>query len=111
VTPKTEQKPLTYESQMQDKEFRESYIGTHPAFVVSEVLAEGMNEENIDTQKLSEISDIPERTIKKILRDADYDISINTTTKLLGALGYEVILKKNDREHKAAWENKGNIQF
>lgn len=80
----------TFDSEMEDPEFKEAFDREYQAFLLSEVLCQAMMEKHISVRKLAEQANVSAGFIQGIRSGKAKNITLGKLSPVLAALGYRM---------------------
>lgn len=86
----------TYEREMQDPEFKESYKKEYKEFLLSELLCAMMEEDDVSVRKLAKAVNLSPSVIQKLRSGEQKDIKFTNFINIAKEFGYTLILEKGD---------------
>ena len=87
----------TYERKMQDAKFKKAYKEKYQELLFSELIISMMESDEKSVRKLAEEARISPSVIQDLRSGKQDDIKASNLIKLAHAFGYEVILKKGNK--------------
>jgi len=92
---KSNNKPMsTFERLMQDPKWKAGFEKGYEKFLISELLIEAMEENNISVRKLAQKAGVSPTIIQNMRSGKSTNISLNTLGPILSALHYKIAFVK-----------------
>ena len=88
----------TFNRLMQDPKWKAGFEKGYEKFLISELLIEAMEENNISVRKLAQKAGVSPTIIQNIRSGKSSNISLNTLAPILSALHYKIQFVKENAE-------------
>ncbi|RHX83207.1 helix-turn-helix domain-containing protein [Leptospira stimsonii] len=88
----------TLERVLQDPNKRKSFEKKYREFLLSELISELMEIEKVSVRKLATMTNLSPTVIQEIKSGKRENPTFDSLTKLIGALGGEIVFKKGKKE-------------
>ena len=88
----------TFEKEMQDENFQKFFEEEYKELLFSELLISIMEKDNKSVRKLADEAKISPSIIQNLRSGKQEDIKVKNLLKIALAFGYELCLKKKDKE-------------
>lgn len=99
---KNKKAPSTFELEMKNSKFKKKFDEEYEHFLLSELLLELMEKEKVSVRNLSKESGVSTSIIQGLRTGDKRNLTINSLTHLLHALGWKLVAKKGRKEYTLA---------
>lgn len=90
-------KKSTFEREMQNPEFRETFEKEYNELLLSELLCAVMEEDEISVRRLAKAANLSPSVIQKIRKGQQKDVKVGNFISIMQECGYNLILEKGDQ--------------
>jgi DNA-binding Xre family transcriptional regulator len=88
----------TYEKMMQDPERKKNFEEEYREFLLSEILIDLMNNEEISVRQLAKEAGLSTAIVQGIRSGARKNVTLNSVGNIMNALGWNLVIKKGRKE-------------
>ncbi|MBF0197766.1 MAG: hypothetical protein HQL32_08645 [Planctomycetes bacterium] len=88
----------TYDKMMQDPKRKKKFEEEYREFLLSEILIDLMNNEDISVRQLAKEAGLSTAIVQGIRSGARKNVTLNSVGNIMSALGWKLVVKKGRKE-------------